>query len=115
MFNIDIYSEQIAGIIWLTKFNYEEISFVTNLRLSGIVVMYQSTVASNLATSSKPTNQSLVRGNLLVQLKHLLSIHYVSLHPLLILLMRDAEAIGDLHALLVNTTHQGADDSVVIS
>ena len=77
--------------------------------------MNESTVAGNVAACSKPTHQSFVGSNFLVELKHLLSVNDVSLDPLLVLLVRDTEAVGDLDALLVDTAHQSSNDSVTVS
>ena len=77
--------------------------------------MNESTVAGNVAACSKPTHQSFVGSNFLVELKHLLGVDYVSLHPLLVLLVGDTEAVGDLYALFVDVAHQSPNDPVTVS
>ena len=55
-----------------------------------------------------------MRGNFLVELKHLLGVDNVSLHPLLVLLVGDTEAVGDLYALFVHVSHQGPNNPVTV-
>ena len=77
--------------------------------------MDESTVAGDVAARSKPTHESLVRSNFLVELKHLLGVDNVGLHPLLVLLVGDTEAVGDLYALFVDAAHQSPNDPVTVS
>ncbi len=50
------------------------------------------------------TKQIYLCRDLLVEFEHVLGILEIGLHPLLVLLVRDAEAVGHLNALLVNGT-----------
>ena len=76
--------------------------------------MYEGTVAGDVTAGGEPTHQGLVWGNLLVQLEHLLGVDNVGLHPLLVLLVRDTEAVGDLYALLVDVADQGSNNPVTV-
>ena len=44
----------------------------TYLSLTGIVIVNESTVIGHFIAGGKPTNQILLRGNFLVQVKHFL-------------------------------------------
>ena len=71
-------------------------------------------MAGDVTARGEPTHQGLVWGNLLVQLEHLLGVDNVGLHPLLVLLVRDTEAVGDLYALLVHAPDQSPNDPVTV-
>merc|ERR1719237_1878277 len=80
----------------------------------GVVIMNKGTVRCDLTSSGKPAHQCLMGCHLSVELVHILGIDNICLHPLLVFLVRDAEAVGHLDTLFVDTAHQSSYHPVVL-